>query len=66
MQETQVLSLDQEDLLENEMATYSGILTWRIPCTEEPGGLQAKWSQNTGTTCNLPEPEASHFQNGVP
>ena len=38
--ETQVQSLDQKDPLEKGMATYSGILTWRIPWIEEPGGLQ--------------------------
>ena len=41
MQEIQVQSLGQEDPLEKEMATYSGILAWRIPWTEEPGGLQS-------------------------
>ena len=40
MQETRVQSLGQEDLLEKEMATHSSILAWRIPWTEEPGGLQ--------------------------
>ena len=40
MQETWVPSLGQEDLLEEEMATHSSILAWRIPWTEEPGGLQ--------------------------
>ena len=40
MQETRVQSLDQEDLLEKEIATHSSILAWRIPWTEEPGGLQ--------------------------
>ena len=39
MQKTQVRSLDQEDPLEKEMATHSSILAWRIPWTEEPGGL---------------------------
>ena len=38
-QETRVQSLDQEDPLEKEMATHSSILAWRIPWTEEPGGL---------------------------
>ena len=38
MQEIKVGSLDQEDPLEKELATYSGILAWRIPWTEEPGG----------------------------
>ena len=39
MQETLVQSLDQEDPLEEGMATHSSILAWRIPWTEEPGGL---------------------------
>ena len=41
MQETWVQSLGQEDLLEEGMATHSSILAWRIPWTEEPGGLQS-------------------------
>ena len=41
MQETQVPSLGQEDPLEKEMATHSGILAWEIPRTKEPGGLQS-------------------------
>ena len=41
MQEMQVLSLDGEDALEKGMATHSSILAWRIPWTEEPGGLQS-------------------------
>ena len=45
VQETQVRSLGQEDLLEKGIVTYSGILAWRIPCTEEPGGLQSMESQ---------------------
>ena len=44
-QETPVQSLSQEDLLEKGMATHSSILTWRIPWTEEPGGLQSMGSQ---------------------
>ena len=39
MQETWVPSLGQEDPLEEGMATYASILAWRIPQTEEPGGL---------------------------
>ena len=38
MQETQVRSLGQEDPLEKEMATFSSIVAWKIPWTEEPGG----------------------------
>ena len=41
MWETQVQSLGLEDPLEKEMATHSSILAWRIPWTEEPGGLQS-------------------------
>ena len=41
MRETWVRSLGQEDPLEKEMATHSSILAWRIPWTEEPGGLQS-------------------------
>ena len=39
MRETQVQSLGQEDPLEKDMATHSSILAWKIPWTEEPGGL---------------------------
>ena len=38
----------QEDSLEEGMATHSSILTWRIPWTEEPGGLQSMGSQRVG------------------
>ena len=46
MQEMQIQSLGQEDALEEEMATHSSILTWRIPRTEEPGRLQSIGSQS--------------------
>ena len=46
--ETQVQSLGQEDPLEKGMATHSGILIWRNPWTEEPGGLQFMGSQRVG------------------
>ena len=45
IQETWVRSLGQEDPLEKEMATHSTVLAWRIPWTEEPGGLQSTGSQ---------------------
>ena len=45
MWETRVQSLGQEDLLEEEMATHSSILAWRIPWKKEPGGLQSMGSQ---------------------
>ena len=46
MQEMQVQPLGWEDPLEKEMATHSSILVWRIPRTEEPGGLQSMESQS--------------------
>ena len=45
LQESGVLFLGQEDPLEKEMATHSSMLAWRIPWTEEPGGLQSLGSQ---------------------
>ena len=48
MRETWVRSLGREDPLEKEMATHSSILAWRIPWTEEPGGLQSTRSQRVG------------------
>jgi len=48
MRETGVPSLDREDPLEQEMATHSSILAWRIPWTEEPGRLQSMGSQRVG------------------
>ena len=48
MWETWVRSLGLEDPLEKEMATHSSILAWRIPWTEEPGGLQSRGSQRVG------------------
>ena len=48
MQETQVQSLGREDPLEIRMATHSSTLAWRIPWTEEPGGIQSTGSQRVG------------------
>ena len=50
VQETRVPFLGREDPLEKEMATHSSILAWRIPQTEEPGGLQSTGSQESDTT----------------
>ena len=50
MQEMQVRSLGQEDPLEKETATYSGILAWEIPRTVEPEGLQCMGSQESDST----------------
>ena len=48
MQETQVSYLGREDSLEEGMATYSSILAWEIPWTEEPGSLQSNGLQRVG------------------
>ena len=60
MQETWVQSLGREDSLEQGMVTHSSILAWRIPWTEEPGGVQSmglqrvghNWATNTHTQTN--------------
>ena len=58
MQETLVQNLGQEDPLDKEMASHSCLLAWKIPWTEEPGGLQSMGSQKSwtrlsnGTTTN--------------
>ena len=56
MQETWVCSLCQKDPLEEEMATQSNILSWKIPCMEEPGQLQSMGHKELDTT------EWLHFQ----
>ena len=48
VQESWVQSLGGEDPLEEGMATHSSILAWRIPWTEEPGGLRSTGSQRVG------------------
>ena len=48
--ELQLRSLGQEELLEEGMATHSSILAWRIPWTEEPGGLQSMSHKELETT----------------
>ena len=53
MQEIQVRSLGQEDILEEGMATYSSILASRIPWTEEPGGLQSMGHKESHMTEQL-------------
>ena len=53
MWETWVRSLGQEDPLEKEMATHSSILAWRIPWTEELGGLQSTGRKESDTTERL-------------
>ena len=51
-QGTWVHSLGQEDPWEKEMGTHSGILIWKVPWTEEPGGLQSMGSQKSQTQLN--------------
>ena len=53
VQETQVQPLGWEDLLEKGMATHSSVLAWRIPWTEEPGGLQSMSHKESDTTEQL-------------
>ena len=53
IRETWVQSLGWEDPLEKETATHSSILAWKIPWTEEPGGLQSMGSQESDTTERL-------------
>ena len=50
MEETRVQSLGQEDPLEKKMATHSTLLAWKIPWTEEPGGLQSMGLQESEMT----------------
>ena len=52
LQETRVQSLGGEDPLEEGMATHSSILAWRIPWTEEPGGLQSIGLQRVRHDCS--------------
>ena len=53
IQETWVQSLGQEDPLEKGMATHSSILAWKIPWTEEPGGMQSMGMQTESETTGL-------------
>ena len=55
MQEIRVQSLDREDPLEEEMAAHPNFLAWKIPWTEEPGGLQS-----TGVAESQTQPGAGH------
>ena len=60
MQEIQVLSLGLENSLEKEMATHSSILAWRLPQTEDPGGLQSLGSQESDMIEQHPSPRGLH------
>ena len=59
-QEMQILSLGQEDPLEEGMATYSSILAWEIPWTAEPGGLQSIELQSLTRLSNKTITNAKH------
>ena len=61
MQETWVQFLDREDPLEKGMITYSSILAWRIPWTEEPDGLEAWGFRESDTTKQLTLSLFFHF-----
>ena len=70
MQEMQVQSMDWEDPLEKEMATYSSVLAWESPRTEEPAGLQFMVSQRVGHDLGTKQlqpkgPRGFHFQSGI-
>ena len=60
MQETAVQSLGWEDPLEKEMATQSSILAWKIPWTEEPGGLQPMGLQRVAHDLAAEQPQPHH------
>ena len=64
-QETRVQSLGQEDTLEKGKATHSSILAWRIPRSEEPGGLQSmglqSWRQLTNIFISLLQKQDVQF-----
>ena len=64
MQEMRVQSLGQEDPLEKGMATYSRIPAWRIPGTEELGGLESTGSQELDTSEQLNHPPPPNFDLG--
>ena len=57
MQETWVRSLGQEDPLEKEVAAHSSVVAWRIPWTEEPGGLQSMGSRRNGPGLVAKQPQ---------
>ena len=64
MQEMRVQSLDLEDTLEKEMATYSSIPTWRIQWTEEPGGLQSMGLQRIRQDLATKHQQQQQFRTG--
>ena len=65
MQETWVQSLGGEDPLEEEMAVHSSILAWRIPWTEEPGGLYSPWGRKESHATEATCMQAPHSHDGI-
>ena len=63
IRETWVQSLGQENLLQKEMATHSSILAWKIPRTEEPGGLQSMGLKRV--RYNLANEHAQYIMNDI-
>ena len=64
MQGTQVRSLGPKDPLEEEMATHSSILAWKIPWTEEPGGLQLCGCKRVGHDLATKQQQWTHYIDG--
>ena len=60
MQQSRVLTLGEKDPLEKEMATHSSILAWKIPWTEEAGGLLSMGSQKSWTQLRLNRNSSNH------
>ena len=58
MLEMQVRSLGQEDPIEQQMATHSSVVFWKIPWTEEPGGLHSPWGHKELDTTEHAQTEA--------
>ena len=65
IQETRFRSLSWEDTLEEGMATHCSILAWRIPWTEEPGGLQSMGSQRAGHDWATKHSTAQHCYSNI-
>ena len=61
MQETQVRSLGWEDPLDKEMATHSSLLAWRIPWTEEPGGLVHGVAKSWTQLSDFPSKQCNYY-----
>ena len=65
MQEMQIQFLGQDDILKEEMATYTSILAWEIPWTEEPGGSQSTGSQSVEHDLAIKHPQKLSLQRSL-